>query len=682
MKDTTNKDKRRLQQVKVQLSKHNYNYYQLDQPQISDYDYDQLFNELLQLEKKYPAWVTKDSPSHRVGDAPLEAFEKKAHRQPMLSLQNSYSSEDISAFDKRLKKFLKNSPFSMEYICEPKLDGLAIELVYENGILVHALTRGDGLMGELVTSNVKTIPSIPLQLKDKKTPILLEVRGEIIISKADFEKLNKDQEETGQHTFANPRNAAAGTIRQLDPQVVAARPLKMFSHSFGEFKDLSFTTQEEFLQQMDQKGLPTLIHEKFGKKPLIKKCRHIEEAIEHYHFIDSIRSKLDYNIDGLVIKVNSLSLQNQLGTISRSPRWASAVKFQPEQAQTVIQEITIQVGRTGAITPLATMEPVKVGGVTITHATLHNQDEIKKKDIRKGDTVIIQRAGDVIPEIVSVVKEKRKENSLAFAFPPKCPSCHSPLKSRDNEAILRCHNPLCPAIIKESLKHFVSKKAMNIDRLGNKLIEQFVDHGLIKTYSDIYLLDSKSESILNLERQGKKSVNNLIKSVSDSRRPQFDKFIYALGIRFVGEQTARSLSRHFKDIESLSSTTEEELLSIYDIGPKAASSLRQYFAHSNSLKELQKLQDAGVQIQYTKAHQYATAPLQDLSFVITGTFHMARNDIKDLITLHGGQIKSSISEKVDYLLAGNSVGSKLNKAESLGVPIIRWEEFQELLHST
>ena len=667
---------KRLIQLKKVISEHDHHYYVLDLPIIHDYEYDQLFSELIEIETNHPDWITEDSPSQRLGGKALNAFEKGDHRQPMLSLQNSYSPEDILAFDERLKRFLKVDS-KIEYLCEPKLDGLAIELIYEKGQLIGALTRGDGFTGEQVLSNVKTIHMIPLKLRTKKPPERLEVRGEILMLKSDFEKLNKSQEETDQNIFANPRNAAAGTIRQLDPAVAASRPLKIFNHSFGEHTS-QFKTQEGFFKYIKSLGLPTLIDTTFEKKPLIRLCRTIEEAVDHYHFIDSIRSHLEYNIDGLVIKVNSLELQENLGFIARSPRWASAAKFKPERGETVINNIVIQIGRTGAITPVAIMEPVRVGGVTISHATLHNQDEMKKKDIRVGDAVIVQRAGDVIPEILSVIKEKRDKKAKPFHFPKACPSCKEPLESRKNEVILRCENLLCPAIIKESLKHFVSKKAMNIDRLGDKLIEQFVDENLIYTFSDIYKI--KAEKVLEMERQGEKSVNNLMTSIDSSREPKFERFIYALGIRFVGEQTARALSHHFKNIEELINASQEELISIDDVGPKVASSITNYFSRKKHIKEIHKILDRGVTIQYND-NISQTQKLKNLTIAITGTLPINRNEVKNLIAQQGGKTSSSVSKKTDYVLSGEAAGSKLEKAQELGIPILDWQGFEKILNS-
>ena len=466
---------KRHSELKKLIRHHDELYHTQDRPEISDYDYDQLFAELLALENKNPALDLSDSPSQRVGGAAVAHFQKVAHRKAMLSLSNSYSAEDILEFDKRVKKFLRNEQ-NVEYFAELKLDGLSMELVYENGLLKRALTRGDGLVGEDVTHNIKTIKTIPLKLGGKNPPKLLEVRGEVLIYKKDFIAMNKAYEELGEDTFANARNAAAGTVRQLDPKIAAARPLKFMAYALGECDGISFQTQKEIGDAFKKFGIPTLDSEftMLSSEP--------DDLVKYYYQIEKKRPKLEFDIDGIVIKVNSLALQEDLGLVARSPRWATAAKFQPEQAVTTIEEILVQVGRTGALTPVAVMKPVKVGGVTITNATLHNQDEIDRKDVRVGDSVNVQRAGDVIPEIVSVNLDKRPKNSKPFEIPNDCPSCGKKAVKAEGEAVLRCVNPFCKAILKESIKHFVSRRAMNLEKVGDKLIESFVDHGIIETF--------------------------------------------------------------------------------------------------------------------------------------------------------------------------------------------------------
>ncbi|MCB9027346.1 MAG: NAD-dependent DNA ligase LigA [Bdellovibrionaceae bacterium] len=656
--------------LKKDLQKHNYLYHVLDKPEISDYEFDQLFNQLILTEKKHPEWVESDSPSQRVGGEPLSQFSKQSHRVPMLSLQNTFSNEDIIAFHQRCLKFLKNEA-SLIYYCEPKFDGVAIELIYENGLLTGALTRGDGIVGENVLSNVKTMPSVPLKLQTDSPPALLEVRGEVILPKEDFKKLNDQQQENGETPFANPRNAAAGSLRQLDPKVTAQRPLKMFCYGFGLIEGLHFSKQSEFIDIIAKLALPTI---NVSRNDLTMKCNNVDEVIEFYRKIESLRHKLPFDIDGVVIKVDSMELQNRLGEIARSPRWACAAKFKPEQGETLIENIIVQVGRTGALTPVAVMKPVNVGGVTITHATLHNQDEIDRKDIRIGDTVIIQRAGDVIPEVVKVDLSKRDASSQKFKIPLQCPACDSPVIKVEEEAISRCMNPICPAVLSESLKHFVSRKAMNIDKLGDKIIEQLFQSGLVKCFSDLYLLDEKK--LLELERQGKKSVKNILESIEKSKKTTLSRLIYSLGIRHVGEQTARLLASHFGDINKIILAKHEELIQIPDIGPKVASSIEMSFKNKNLIHEVEKLLKLGIHFKEVKTKNLT---LDGLNIVVTGSLPLDRNDIKQMIIERGGKSASSVSVNTNYILAGESAGSKLNKAEELGVPIINWEQFLKLI---
>jgi len=588
----------------------------------------------------------------------------------MLSLQNSYKAEDLIAFDEKVKKFLDRDlegDSELEYFCEPKLDGLAIELIYENGLLTKALTRGDGITGENVLSNVKTMKSVPLKLKGK-APKLLEVRGEIVILKKDFIKMNEAQQEAGLSVFANPRNAAAGTIRQLDPSIAATRPLRVYCYALGETDGFKFKTQFQIEQKLGEFNLPTLEH-------VAKVTKGIQGAVDYYNKINKDRKKLPYDVDGVVVKINRSELQNQLGNIAKSPRWATAVKFEPEQEQTIINEIKVQVGRTGALTPVAIMEPVKVGGVTVTHATLHNQDEIDRKDIRVGDTVIIQRAGDVIPEIVRVIKEKRAKNSKKFTVPQKCPICSSSAEKTEGEVVSRCINPSCPAIIKESFKHFVSRRAMNIDKLGDRLIEIFVDEKLIKTFSDLYKL--KYDDIIALDRQGEKSTKNLLESIDKSKQATLARLIFALGIRFVGEQTARTLAKNLRSIENFYSTTQEELENLDDVGPKVANSIILALKEKSIIKEIKQLLRLGVVLEETQ--QLASRCFEGKSFVITGTLPDKRNDIKDLIENHAGKVLGAVSKKVDFLLAGTEAGTKREKAEKLGLTILDWNQFQKML---
>lgn len=685
--------KKRVEELRREINKHDFQYYVLDQPLITDQDYDQLYKELVGLEAKHPELISLDSPTQRVGGQALEAFEKIPHRKPMLSLANSYSPEDIKAFDERVCKFL-GSESEITYFCEPKFDGLAIELIYEDGVLAGAITRGDGTTGENVLSNVRTIRSLPLTLP--RAPRLLEVRGEVLMFKKDFLRLNEHQQEAGVLPFANPRNAAAGSIRQLDPKIAAARPLRVFVYAPGVIEGAKYKSQEEFEREMAALGLPTTgiadakqsladyidwatkcLKQGDTRPPLARVCRGATEAIAYYHFIESVRRYLPFDIDGIVTKVNDYALQEELGFIARNPRWATAAKFKPEQAVTQVKEIAVQVGRTGALTPVAIMEPIRVGGVTVTNATLHNQDEIDRKDVRVGDFVLVQRAGDVIPEVVQVILEKRPDGTKPFRIPDKCPICKSPATKAEGEVVFRCVNPVCPAILKESLKHFVARRAMNVERLGDRVVETLVDEGLVKSFSDLYRL-TKAD-LVELERQGEKSVANLLESIEASRKTSLPRFIFALGIRFVGEQTAKSLAKAFGSIESLIEATEERLLEVEDIGPKVAASLRTALTNKTLQREIADLQKLGVEFEKPTHAGVSSTKLGGKKFVITGTLPMSRDEVKDLIEANGGQIQSGVSKKTDFLLAGEEAGSKLQKASDLGVAVIDWDGFQELL---
>lgn len=662
--------KKRHEELKKLISEHDYQYYVLDKPQITDYEYDQLFSELLALEAKEKGLDLSDSPSQRVGGTPLDAFQKVSHRLPMLSLANSYSVEDIFEFDERVRKFLRDdSP--VEYLCELKFDGLSMELVYENGQLVRAITRGDGTVGEEVTENIKTIRAIPLSL-GKKAPTLLEVRGEVLMFKKDFLRLNENQQEAGLQTFANPRNAAAGTVRQLDAKVAASRPLRFMAYALGATEGVSFSTQLEIEEYFADFQIPTALA---LPDNLVKVCQGPEGVAEYYAHIEKVRPTLPFDIDGIVIKVNSLRLQEDLGLVARSPRWATAAKFKPEQATTLVENIVVQVGRTGALTPVAVMTPVKVGGVTVTNATLHNQEEIQRKDVRIGDTVIIQRAGDVIPEVVSVVLDKRPKNSQPYLLPTECPACGSQVEKAEGEVVTRCVNPLCIAMVKESLKHFVGRRAMNLDKIGDRLIETFVDQNLVRGFSDFYRL--KKEDILALDRQGEKSAENIIKSIEDSKRPTLARFIFSLGIRFVGEQTAKHLADHFITIERFLEATEESLVGVPEIGPKVAKSILTWVENPDLVKQVKEMLELGVEI--VNPVRATEGKLSGQSFLITGTLPVKRDDAKDVIEKNGGKILGSVSSKLNYLVVGDDPGSKLDKAQSLGVKVITWDDLQKML---
>ncbi|MCX7977656.1 MAG: NAD-dependent DNA ligase LigA [Bdellovibrionaceae bacterium] len=650
-----------------EIARHDYLYHVLDRPEITDFEYDRLFSELLRLEQEHPELVTPDSPSQRVGSSPLEAFQKAEHRVPMVSLANSYSAEDILAFESRILKEL-NRKEPVEFLVEPKFDGLALELVYEKGLLVRAITRGDGLVGEDVTLNVKTIRSIPLRLVTDHPPNLLEVRGEVLMLKEDFLRLNLQQEEEGLPTFANPRNAAAGSVRQLDPKVTASRPLKFFAHGIGDKIGISFKTQSELVEHLGALGFATA-------KKLSKILPNAAQVVEFYQEFSKKRASLPFDVDGIVIKVNSTSLQEDLGFIARSPKWATAAKFQPEQAKTTIKNITVQVGRTGVLTPVAIMAPVRVGGVKITNATLHNIEELRRKDIRVGDTVWVHRAGDVIPEIVSVVLEERPPDTVPFEMPQNCPACGSEAKHLDGEIALRCTNKRCPAKLKASLIHFASKRALNIAGVGDRLIESLVDHGLLKNFADFFRL--KKEDLLSLERQGDKSAENVLNSINKARKTTLARLIYALGIRYIGEQTAKLIADHFLTVEAFLKASPEDLRQIPEVGERVCEEILNWLRDEENIFLVKDLIRLGVEVE--PPTRSTSGPLSGKSFMVTGTLPLRREEAHSFIEQNGGKILSSVSSKLDYLIVGDNPGSKLEKAKSLGVTILDWRTLKEMV---
>lgn len=686
--------KARMQTLVDELNHHNYLYHTLDKPEISDRQFDALFKELQELEARFPDLRVDDSPSARVGGVVLDSFEKMAHRTPMLSLQNTYNEDEIHEFETKILRQLQTNDTLVEFYCSPKFDGVAIELVYEDGILAKAITRGDGSVGENVLANVRTIRSVPLRLKGKRLAKYVEVRGEILMLKAAFADLNRRQDEDGETPFANPRNAAAGTLRQLDTSIVAARPLHFFCYSPGWHEESAYESYVQFEKLILEHGFPTtvlseksdcekIIKQILGGKtnplrpPLSRLCSGASEVIEYYHFIQKLRKNLPFEIDGIVVKVNSFAQQRELGFVARSPRWAFAGKFEPEQAQTLIDDIAVQVGRTGALTPVALLKPVSVGGVTISNATLHNQDEIDRKDVRIGDTVIVHRAGDVIPEVVRVVVEKRPKNSKPFRIPEKCPNCKGETVVLEGEAVRRCVNPVCSAVMKESLKHFIGRNAMNVEKLGDRLIDILFEQELVKTFSDLYTLTT--DQILSLDRQGEKSATNIINSIEKSKHTTLARFIYALGIRFVGEQTAKALASHFKTLDAFMEATTESLIEINDIGPRVAESIQGALNNEKFRNELRQIIANGVVIEAPKKALATKATLTGKTFVITGSFSIPREEIKEIIESHGGKTSSAVSKKTTFLLAGEAAGSKLDKAQELEVAILDWDQFQDLL---
>lgn len=649
-----------------QLNEHNYRYYILDDPSISDAEYDQLFQKLKKLETEYPALITSDSPTQRVGAKPLKEFSEVQHKVPMLSLENAFTEEDVFDFNQRVQERL-NTTKEIEYTCEPKLDGLAVSVCYENGLLVQAATRGDGATGEDITENVRTIRMVPLQLRGSGFPKILEVRGEIYLPKSGFAELNARAEALGEKTFVNPRNAAAGSVRQLDPRITAKRPLAIFFYGVGFVEGGNLPEKHsEILHALSEWGLRT--------NPEIKVVQGIEKCLSYHVSMGEKRSKLPYEIDGVVYKVNSLSLQERLGFVSRAPRWAIAHKFPAEEVTTLLEAVEFQVGRTGALTPVARLKPVFVGGVTISNATLHNMDEVHRKDIHIGDTVIVRRAGDVIPEVVGVVTQHRSKDLKKIKLPSSCPVCHSAIEQTEGEAVARCTGGLfCAAQRKEAIKHFSSRRAMDIEGLGDKLVDQLVATGNINTIADIYTL--QLDQLADLERMGEKSAQNLLDAIEKSKKTSLARFLYSLGIREVGEATAKNLAHHYGEIEPIYSATEEELQSITDIGPVVSQHIVAFFAEKHNRDVIKKLLQAG--IHWEKIQKSAKdLPLAGKTFVLTGALEiMSRDEAKDKLESLGAKVSGSVSSKTDYVVVGADAGSKLKKAKELGIKILDENEF-------
>ena len=651
----------KVEALRKTLHRHNYRYYVLDDPEISDAEYDRLMQELKQLEETYPQLISPDSPTARVGAPALEKFDTLVHSIPMLSLDNGFNDADILEFDRRVKRNL-DAQDEILYTAEPKMDGVAVELIYENGKLAAASTRGDGVTGELITSNVKTIQTVPLVMQTDALPVVptrFEIRGEVFIGLEAFKKLNEERVEQQLPPFANPRNAAAGSLRQLDSKITASRPLEIFFYGIGIIENLEFQSHSELLESLKKWG--------FRINALIRPAISIEAVLDYYHELSQKRHQLPYDIDGVVVKVDSLLMQRRLGSTSKSPRWAIAYKFKAIQETTIIEAIEIQVGRTGVLTPVAHLKPVNIGGVMVSRATLHNEDEINKKDIRIGDTVLAQRAGDVIPEVVKVITSKRDGRETRFKMPPKCPVCGASVIRMEGEAASRCINSNCSAQIKERIKHFASKGAFDIDGLGDKLVEQLVDKELLSTFADIFNL---TEGILSeLERMGVKSAANLKNAIESSKSISFARFLFALGIRHVGEHVATLLADHFSDLHSLMNSSREKLEAIEGIGPIVAESVASYFKQAENRRTISQILDSGVKIE--AAVRKKTGKLTDRVFVLTGALqNFTRSEAKALIEAAGGKVSGSVSGRTDYVVAGDSPGSKLERARELGVEII------------
>ena len=660
---------KRIEKLRAIISKHNYKYYVLDSPTISDAKYDKLFRELQKLEEKFPEVITPESPTQRIGAEPLKQFTQVKHEVSMLSLQNAFAEKELYAFDKRVSDRL-NVKHPIEYVCEPKFDGVSVSLLYENGILVRAATRGDGMIGENITQNAKTIGSVPLKLHGEKYPHLLEVRGEVYIPTTDFKKYNKLAHETGEKVFVNPRNAASGSLRQLDANITAKRPLQIFCYVIARIDEGKMpANQYHILQQLKKWG--------FRVNKEIRLAKGMDACFKYYYKMLGKRNKLPYEIDGVVYKINDISAQQKLGIISRAPRWAIAHKFPAQEDVTKVIGIEFQVGRTGALTPVARLKPVFVGGATISNATLHNIEEIERKDVRVGDTVVIRRAGDVIPEVVSVVLEERPKNAQPITLPTHCPVCNSEVVKAEGEVVARCSGGLfCKAQRKESIKHFASKSALNIDGLGDKVVEQLVDEALLDHVTDLYTL--QEEKLASLARMGKKSAGNLLAAIDQSKDTTLVRFLYALGIREVGIATARSLVNYFGNLDDLMHADEEMLQNIPDVGPVVALHIATFFRQKHNLELIAKLRKLGVHWQAAKEKKQQI--LAGKTFVLTGSLEaMTREEAGERLQELGATVSSSVSPKTSYVIVGKDPGSKFTKAEELGIKILNEKEFVELL---
>jgi len=655
----------RVADLRTELAHHNRQYYVLDDPEVSDAHYDRLMNELKSVEREFPDLITPESPTQRVGGQAADKFEKVTHRHQMLSLDNVFNEAELAEFEERLHKQLGSEP--VEYVCEPKLDGLAVELVFENGHFVRGSTRGDGVTGENVTENLRTIRSVPLTLQPP-VPRYLEVRGEVFIRKADFKRLNAQREEAGEPLYVNPRNTAAGALRQLDPKVTATRPLSFFAYEIGDFEGRTFSSHWDKLTALAALGLPV--------NPKNQRAHGGTQVRERYAAFLAERHALTYEIDGMVVKVNSEDARLRLGQVSKSPRWAVAYKFPAEEEETRVENIDVSVGRTGALTPTAFLRPVHVGGVTVSKATLHNEDELRRKDVRIGDWVFIRRAGDVIPEIVKVITAKRTGEEREFAFPTHCPVCGAAAMKDEEGAILRCTGVACPAQLQGHIQHFAGRTAMDIEGLGEKLAAQLVATGRVKTLSDIYRLDLPG--LLSLERMGEKSARNLLDGIARSKKTTLRRFLFALGVRHVGEATAKALAEHFRAMDPLVDATEEELQRVRDVGPEMAHGIHAFFHEPQNRQVIAELREAGVDPAPPDEVQ-AGAFLGKTVVLTGGLTGMSREQAKEEIERRGGKVSGSVSRKTDYVVAGEDAGSKLKKAAELGVKVLDEEAFAALL---
>jgi DNA ligase (NAD+) len=660
---------KKIKALREQINYHNKLYFEHDSPEISDSEYDGLMRELKRLEEEFPELVTPDSPTQRVGGRPLEAFDTVMHSVPMLSLANAFDEGELKEFHRRVTSAVGEE---VEYVAELKIDGLAVALTYENGVFTRGATRGDGIVGEDITQNLKTIKTIPLKLSDYNGQIpFIEVRGEVYIPKKEFERLNEEREKAGLSLFANPRNAAAGSLRQLDPRITASRPLNIFVYGTGRIDGIEVSTHLEMLELLKKMG--------FRVNPNVSVFRRIDDVISYCERWVEQRGRLPYDIDGIVIKVNSLEHQRLLGATSKSPRWAIAYKFPAEQKTTVIKDIIVRVGRTGTLTPTAVLEPVRIAGSTVTKATLHNEDYIRQKDIKIGDTVVVKKAGDVIPEVVEVVFNKRKGSERDFVMPQKCPECGSDVVRFEGEAAAKCTGIACPAQLKRGIIHFASRDAMDIEGLGPAIVNQLVDRGLVKDAGDLYFL--KVDDLIPLERMGEKSASNLINAIQRSKTNPLEKLIFALGIPFIGSRAASILAERFRVLDNLMNSTYEELVQIPEVGPKMAQSVITFFKQEQTKNIIRKFKRAGLNLETAgRKNRDEGAALNGITFVLTGSLEKyTRKQAQDIIEKFGGRVSSSVSSKTDYVLAGKDPGSKLEKAKELGIKIIDEEEFERML---
>lgn len=658
--------KKRLRELREIINYHNYLYYVLDKPEISDYEYDQLFQELLAIETRFPYLVTPDSPSQKVGALSLEEFKTVEHKIPMLSLGKAFTEEELVAFDKRVKK--EAGIDIIEYVTELKMDGLAISIRYVDGVIVLGATRGDGFRGEDVTPNVKTVKNIPLRLFSDEIPPVIEVRGEVIMYWKDFEELNREREKNGEPLFANPRNAAAGSIRQLDSRITASRKLHMIAYGIGEVEGRQFRKQYEVLEYLQKIG--------FRVSPEFSLCSGIDEVIKRCRYHARKRSEYPFGADGVAIKVNDIEIQQRLGATSHEPRWAIAYKFPAEEAETVVRDIIVQVGRTGTLTPVAIFDPVELEGSTVSRATLHNEDQVKRLDIRVGDHIIVRKAGSVIPEVVKSLPDKRSGREIIFKMPDKCPVCGSHVERLEGEAATRCTNVSCPAQVKERIIHFVSRNAMDIESIGEKLVEQMVDRKLIEDYADLYFLTE--EQLLTLERMGKKLAEKILKNIEESKSRPLPNLIFALGIFHVGRRTAELIAEKFKSLDELMKASVEEILEVEGIGPVTAHSIRDFFDNPRNQEVIKKLKKAGVKT--SAVEEIKEGLLNGLVFVFTGTLkNFSRSDAEKIVKSLGGEVASTVSKRISYVVVGEDPGSKLDKAREYNIKTIDEEDFTKLI---